>query len=130
MAGICNSKDLVVESVAVFTAIGGGILALDRDNMQHAGIISPNEVALDTRVHAKQIMFIASLTNFISAIFMAPLYAAVALQKTYACRADSFLMILNRGLGFADVEIVQGTASQNEAENDLVGMCMSQYGTA
>lgn len=131
MSYVCNAKDATVESVSVLTSIGGGVMALVHDKSVPGMSYDANEAAIDVRVHGKQMLFMAALTQFLSAFMMAPLYATVAMQKTLDCRVDSFLVIMNRITSeAAGVEILRGSQDQDDATDDLVGMCMSKYGDA
>tara|TARA_B100001540_G_scaffold284144_1_gene276205 strand:- start:10377 stop:28151 length:17775 start_codon:yes stop_codon:yes gene_type:complete len=127
---MCNAKDTIVEGVSILTSVGGGVLSVIHNKRLPGLSYDANDAALDVRVHGKQIMFVAALTNFLSSIFMAPLYVAIALAKTIDCRVDSFLVILNRFATQAgsDVLVLRGTAEQDELTDYLVGMCMSKYG--
>jgi len=130
MAGVCNSKDFIVETVSTLTAVSGAVLAFAYEETVPGASYDANEAAIDVRVHAKQIMFITAVTNLISNVAMAPLYFSVASQKIMACRVDGFLIIVNRVVSASgsDVQILRGTAELNEASDELVGVCMTKYG--
>lgn len=130
MASACNVKDFTVETVAMLTSVSGAVLASMHEEKVPGASYDANEAAIDVRVHGKEIMFVTALTNLLAAFAMAPIYFTVAMQKVIDCRADGFLIIVNRVISTSgsDVKILRGTTRMNEASDELVGVCMSKYG--
>ena len=82
---------------------------------------------VDTRSVAEATLVLAATTNFIVALFMAPLYGLLAAEKTVSCLAnDVVLIVSNMADPGGDAAFVLGTKAQQNATNNAVGMCLSQ----
>lgn len=127
-AAVCNVKDAIVETVATATSVLG-MLSYELQPAVGAGMRSAKT---DTRFHARSVMVLAAATNFVSALFMGPLYGVLAMQKTVTCLANDVVLIAtNIGDPDAEPSFVLGSHAQSAATDKTVGMCLSlQMGEA
>jgi hypothetical protein len=78
----CVGKDAIVSACATLTSILGALstIAMDVPVIKN-GFFG----ATDARVHARYIMTLASITNFMAAVAMQPIYAVITMQKLLSC---------------------------------------------
>ena len=81
---------------------------------------STSFVATDPRVHARYIMALASFTNCIAAILMAPIYTAITVQKVMSCTLNDVSATLQNFVGDA-----QSLASGGESSGNQLGLVIS-----
>lgn len=127
-AAVCNVKDAVVETVATVTSVLG-MLSYE---LQPAIGTGTRSAKTDPRFHARSVMVLAAATNFVSSLFMAPLYSVLAMQKTVTCIANDVVLIVSN-IADPDSEpgFVLGSHAQSAATDKTVGMCLSlQMGEA
>jgi len=135
-AAICNSKDAVVEISSLLTSFSGAIITALHRNRNQVFDLDIHDAGMDVRVFGKRIMLLTAITNLFSSLLMGPLYGIIALAKTVECRLSSFIMIFNTvssgisNMAGSDtfVTIQSGTDRQKKLSDDLVGVCMSEYG--
>lgn len=68
-------------------------------------------------------MTMASMTNFLHQLALAPLYGLMATQKSYVCSTNSLLAATT------GMSVMVGDASTQQASGIAAGKCMSQYYT-
>ena len=126
-AGVCNTKDALVETTATLTSILG---AISHSFEQKAGQdVGARSSKIDTRYHARFVMVLAATTTFLSSVFMGPLYALIAAQKTITCLTNDAILVLDNMIsGDTDGEplIMLGSKKGIAASDSSVGMCLSQ----
>lgn len=66
----------------------------------------------------------AATTNFLHQLALSPLYALIAMQKTFVCSTNSLLAVSS------GMSITVGDPSVQEASSIAAGKCMSQYFTS
>lgn len=120
---ICSTKDITATSISILMSSISGML-------QASGQIPAPQAAshtqmIDNKANAIFTMNLASTTNFIFQLSLAPLYGLAAMQKTFICQANNLLSLVNTKAGSISV----GDPSIQSASDIAAGQCMSQYST-
>lgn len=135
-AHVCNSKDAIVEISSILTSLSGAIITALHNSRNQVFNMDIHDAGMDVRVYGKRIMLLTAITNLFSSLLMAPIYGLIAMTKTIDCRVNSFVMIFNTiSSGISNmvksdtyVTLQSGTDRQRQLSDDLVGVCMSEYG--
>jgi len=123
-AALCNTKDGLVETIATVTSIAGfASWVVDSETGPDTGARSSK---IDTRFHAHSVLVLASLTNFLAALFMGPLYLLLAAEKTITCTGNDIILALDNADQDGEALFVIGSKAGNAATSAAVAMCMSE----
>ena len=122
-AAVCNTKDALVETIATITSTFG-MVGYERVSTPGKGTRSAN---MDTRWHARSVLVLAASTNFITSIFMLPLYGVLAAEKTMTCLVNDVVLIVSNMAGAAgNAAFTLGSNAHRKATDNTVGLCLSQ----
>ena len=110
-------KDAIVSVSATLTSIFGAMSVIMMDVPTTRSTLF---VATDPRVHARYIMALASFTNCIAAILMAPIYTAITVQKVMSCTLNDVSATLQNFVVDA-----QSLASGGESSGNQLGLVIS-----
>ena len=113
----CVGKDAIVSVSATLTSIFGAMSVIMMDVPTTRSTLF---VATDPRVHARYIMALASFTNCIAAILMAPIYTAITVQKVMSCTLNDVSATLQNFVVDA-----QSLASGGESSGNQLGLVIS-----
>ena len=86
----CQMKDTIVSIASTITSILGAVAQIDFNLQKHQSMQSAQ---VDARTHARHIMTLASITNFLSSVALLPVYQLIVLQKTQGAVAEGIVLI-------------------------------------
>ena len=113
---VCSMKDIVASQISVITSTVNGIIQI---SVPVASVIIGEPV--DNRFLAMFSLTMTSVTNFLFQFALAPLYAAIAVQKTMVCQANSLMSVI---IGENHIQI--GDPEIQTASSAAAGICMTQ----
>ena len=121
----CQTKDVIVESVAIFTSIAGQI--------SYAFFKAEGEWGIGRKLsstdHAITVMASASMTRLFANVGMLPVYAALAARKTISCGLNDTMILIQNVVGSNSLErVVFEVGSQKLLQNNgnAIGICASE----
>lgn len=118
---ICSAKDMTSTAISIVTSTISG----DTQSLGRMPIAQSSTSAISNNALILFSMTMAATTNFLNQIAMAPLYMAMATQKTYICSANSILAVV----GGDKMSVRLGDPALQNASNKAAGQCLSQYHT-
>jgi hypothetical protein len=113
-------KDIIASQVSVLTSSVNGIVQAAAPLAYAAG-----GEPTDNKFLAMFSLTMTSITNFLFQLSLAPLYAAIAVQKVMVCQANSLIGIVAEG----DNHISIGDPDIQTASSAAAGICMTQVFT-
>jgi hypothetical protein len=116
---VCSLKDIVASQVSVLTSTVNGII---QSSVPVASAILGEPV--DNKFLAMFTLTMTSITNFLFQLALAPLYAAIAVQKVMVCQSNSLM-----GIIAGDNHIAIGDPEIQTASSAAAGICMTQVFT-
>ena len=84
-------KDTIVSIASTITSILGAVAQIDFNLQKHQSMQSAQ---VDARTHARHIMTLASITNFLSSVALLPVYQLIVLQKMFSCTVDDVSLLI------------------------------------
>lgn len=87
----CQMKDTIVSIASTLTSVLGAVAQIDFNLQKHQSMQSAQ---VDARTHARHIMTLASITNFLSSIALLPVYELIVLQKMFSCTVDDVSLLI------------------------------------
>ena len=117
---VCSMKDITASQVSVLTSSVNGIVQAAAPLAYAAG-----GEPTDNKFLAMFSLTMTSITNFLFQLSLAPLYAAIAVQKVMVCQANSLIGIVAEG----DNHISIGDPDIQTASSAAAGICMTQVFT-
>jgi len=87
----CQMKDTIVSIASTITSILGAVAQIDFNLQKHQSMQSAQ---VDARTHARHIMTLASITNFLSSVALLPVYQLIVLQKMFSCTVDDVSLLI------------------------------------
>jgi hypothetical protein len=113
---ICSLKDTFASQVSILTSSINGVMQASAPStmMAHGDTV-------DNQFLATFALTMTSVTNFLYQITLAPLYAAIAVQKIMICQSNSLI-----GAVSGNNAVTIGDPSIQKFSNVAAGMCMSQ----
>ena len=116
---ICSLKDSLASSVSVFTASINGVVqsSVPATTLAHGATV-------DNKFLATFGLTMMAVTNFLYQLSLAPLYAAIAVQKIMVCQTNSLIAAVagNNAVTIGDPAI-------QSASSAATGVCMAQVQT-
>jgi len=123
----CSMKDTIVSLAASITSLLGAISHLLQDVSLHSSFIG---TAVDSRVHARYIMLLSSLTNLISSLLMLPVYTILVMQKLVSCTLNDMTSVVTQMLNSnsqPQMRIFFGSQAVQQAVADSeIAVCLSE----
>ena len=113
---LCSAKDVIASQVSIFTSAINGMVQFSMNIVQ-----AKTSGVVDTKFLATFSLTMTAITNFIFQLAIAPLLAAVAIQKSVVCQTSSLIGVVvgNNQVVFGDPEI--------QRKSDIgAGNCLSQ----
>ena len=116
---VCSLKDSLASSVSVFTASINGVVqsSMPATMLAHGATV-------DNKFLATFGLTMMAVTNFLYQLSLAPLYAAIAVQKIMVCQTNSLIAAVagNNAVTIGDPAI-------QSASDSAAGVCMAQVQT-
>jgi hypothetical protein len=113
---VCSLKDTFASQVSIITASINGVMQASMPSVMLA-----HGDTVDNRFLATFALTMTSVTNFLYQLTLAPLYAAIAVQKIMVCQANSLI-----GAVSGNNAVTIGDPAIQTASSVAAGMCMSQ----
>jgi hypothetical protein len=114
---VCSMKDIVASQISIITSTVNGIIQSSVP-VASAALGEP----VDNSFLAMFSLTMTSVTNFLFQSALAPLYAAIAVQKVMVCQANSLMGVITEG----DNHISIGDPDIQTASSAAAGMCLTQ----
>jgi hypothetical protein len=116
---VCSWKDTFASQVSIVTATVNGIVqaSVPLAQMQMGQ-------AVDNKFLATFSMSMTAITNFIYSLCLAPIYIAIAIQKSVVCQTSSLV-----GLVTGNNQVTIGDPDIQRASNIAAGSCLTQAHT-
>jgi hypothetical protein len=114
---VCSMKDIVASQISIITSTVNGIIQSSVP-VASAALGEP----VDNSYLAMFSLTMTSVTNFLFQLALAPLYAAIAVQKVMVCQANSLMGVITEG----DNHISIGDPDIQTASSAAAGMCLTQ----
>ena len=113
---VCSMKDIVASQISIITSTVNGIIQSSVP-VASAALGEP----VDNSFLAMFSLTMTSVTNFLFQSALAPLYAAIAVQKVMVCQANSLMGVIS-----GDNHIAIGDPEIQTASSAAAGMCLTQ----
>ena len=116
---VCSAKDVSATAISiVMSSIQGVVQSAASTPMAQT---EDGQIANDAMLVFSMTM--AATTNFLSQIALYPLYALIAMQKTYVCNANSIMAVVNT----QSMSVTVGDPAIQDVTARATGRCMTQY---
>jgi len=113
---VCSLKDTFASQVSILTSSINGVMkaSMPSTTLAHGDTV-------DNQFLATFALTMTSVTNFLYQLTLAPLYAAIAVQKVMVCQANSLI-----GAVSGNNAVTIGDPNIQSASSAATGICMSQ----
>ena len=116
---VCSLKDSIASQVSVLTSTVNGVVQANVPAVQ-----MQLQDTIDNRFLATFSMTLTAVTGFLYQLALAPLYAAIAVQKVVVCEANSLI-----GAVSGNNAVTIGDPTIQTSSSVAAGVCMSQVFT-
>ena len=113
---VCSMKDAIASQISILTSTVNGVVQVSMPIAQ-----SLLGEPVDNQFLAMFSLTMTSVTNFLFQICLAPLYAAIAVQKVVVCQANSLI-----GVIAGPNHIMIGDPEIQTASSAAAGICIAQ----
>jgi len=125
MAATCQAKELIMHISATITSVIGAI-GFASSKVSERDSILMNAV-VDSRVHARFIMTLTTITNLLASIGNLPLYLLMYVRKSFMCTTNEAVALFDRLFDSDDkLDIHIGSRKLTESAQGTVGFCLGE----